>query len=283
MLMSALQYPLLPCSPAPLLPCSPFPVPTLSIAIICRNAMRTLPGVLEAVRPLLDDGAELVAVDSGSTDGTIELLESRGARVLRSAWLGFIGTKQLVMDHCRGEWVLNVDADEAPDATLVGEIRRVVQSAETAQGYWINRKTWVAGRFLEHCWQPEWRLRLVRRGLAKFGGTEPHDQLELAAGARAEKLPGTLRHDSFASFAEHLERQARYARVHAEGLFTQGKRSGLFGIAVQPSAAFIKQLVLKNGWLDGWRGVLAAASTAAGTLMKHIVLAELTARAKEAK
>ncbi|HEX8877682.1 MAG TPA: glycosyltransferase family 2 protein [Phycisphaerales bacterium] len=256
-------------------------MPTLSIAIVCKNAMRTLPGVLEAVRPLLEDGAELLAVDSGSSDGTVELLESRGARVLRSAWLGFVRTKQLAMDHCRGEWVLSLDSDEAPDATLVGEIRRVVREAETAQGYWINRKTWVAGRFLEHCWQPEWRLRLVRRGLAKWGGIDPHDQLELTPGARDEKLAGTLRHDSFASFAEHLERQARYARLHAEGLFAQGKRSGFLGIAVQPSAAFVKQLVLKSGWRDGWRGVLAAASTAAGTLMKHIVLAELSAQAKE--
>jgi glycosyltransferase involved in cell wall biosynthesis len=258
-------------------------VPTLSIAIVCKNSMRTLPGVLEAVRPLLESGAEIVAVDSGSTDGTIELLEARGARVLRSAWLGFVKTKQLALDHCRGEWVLNLDTDETPDPTLVDEIRRVIGSGETAQGYWVNRKTWIAGQFLEHCWQPEWRLRLMRRGLASCGGVEPHDQFELAPGAREEKLRGTLRHDSFVSFAEHLERQARYARVHAEGLFARGKRGGVFEVTMQPSAAFIKQLVLKHGWRDGWRGVLAAASTAAGTLMKHIVLYELTARAKEMK
>ncbi|MBY0113018.1 MAG: glycosyltransferase family 2 protein [Phycisphaerales bacterium] len=254
---------------------------TLSIAIVCKNSMRTLPGVLEAVRPLQEAGAEIVVVDSGSTDGTIELLESRGARVLRSAWLGFVKTKQLALDASRGEWILSLDSDEAPDPTLVDSILRVVRSGDTAQGYSLNRKTLVAGRFLQHCWQPEWRLRLVRRGLAKWGGIDPHDQLELAPGAKEGKLEGTLRHDSFVSFADHIERQARYARLHAEGLFAAGRRSGFLEIAIQPSAAFIKQLVLKSGWRDGWRGVLAAASTAAGTLMKHIVLYEMTARQRE--
>jgi glycosyltransferase involved in cell wall biosynthesis len=256
-------------------------VVSLSIAIVCKNSMRTLPSVLESVRPLLEAGAELVAVDSGSTDGTIELLESRGVRVMRSAWLGFVRTKQLALDHCRGEWVLSLDSDESPDPTLIASILGVARSADTAQGYRLNRKTFVAGRFLEHCWQPEWRLRLVRRGLAKWGGIDPHDQLEMSAGAKEGTLEGTLRHDSFVSFADHIERQARYARLHAEGLFGQGKRSGFVEIAVQPSAAFIKQLVLKSGWRDGWRGVLAAASTAAGTLMKHIVLYELTAMQRE--
>lgn len=260
---------------------SPLAVIPLSIAIVCKNSMRTLPSVLEAVRPMVEAGAEIVAVDSGSTDGTIELLESRGARVLRSAWLGFVRTKQLALDHCRGEWILSLDSDESPDPTLAESVLAIVRAADTAQGYSLNRKTFVAGRFLEHCWQPEWRLRLVRRGLAKWGGIDPHDQLELAPGAKEGTLQGTLRHDSFVSFADHVERQARYARLHAEGLFAEGKRSGFVEIAVQPSAAFIKQLVLKSGWRDGWRGVLAAASTAAGTLMKHIVLYELTAMRRE--
>lgn len=263
------------------------PMPPISISIVCKNNIETLPSVLEAVRPLIagsgDEAGEIVAVDSGSHDGTIELLERAGARIVRSAWLGHIKTKQLALMQCTKPWILCLDSDEPPDAELCAAIIGAVRdNDQRVSGYSVNRKLFFAGRYLDHCWQPEPRLRLVRKGFAAWGGIGPHDRLELLPGSGLERaLRGTLRHDSFRSFSDHLERQVTYAKLSANALFERGERSSPLHIMTTAPAAFLKQVVIKSGWRDGWRGILAAASTAAGTLMKHIVLTELTMRERE--
>jgi len=262
-------------------------MPPISISIICKNSIETLPRVLEAVRPLVagsgEEAGEIVAVDSGSEDGTLELLERAGARVVRSAWHGHVKTKQLALMQCVKPWILCLDSDEPPDAELCKAIVEAVrENDQRISGYRVNRKLFFAGRYLDHCWQPEPRLRLVRKGYAAWGGIGPHDRLELLPGSGLERdLRGTLRHDSFRSFSDHLERQASYAKLSAYALFERGERSSVFHIMTTAPAAFLKQVVVKNAWRDGWRGILAAASTAAGTLMKHIVLTELTMRERE--
>jgi len=262
-------------------------MPPISISIICKNSIETLPRVLEAVRPLVagsgDEAGEIVAVDSGSQDGTIELLERAGARIVRSAWLGHVKTKQLALMQCVKPWILCLDSDEPPDAELCRSIIEAVhENNQRISGYRVNRKLFFAGRYLNHCWQPEPRLRLVRKGFASWGGIGPHDRLDLLPGSGLERdLRGTLRHDSFLSFSDHLERQASYAKLSAHALFERGERSSIFHIMTTAPSAFLKQVVVKSAWRDGWRGVLAAASTSAGTLMKHIVLTELTMRERE--
>lgn len=263
------------------------PMPPISISIVCKNNIDTLPSVLEAVRPLIAGGAEaageIIAVDSGSQDGTVELLERAGATVIRSAWLGHIKTKQLALMHCSKPWILCLDSDEPADPELVESILHAVEeNDQRISGFRVNRKVFFAGRYLHHCWQPEPRLRLVRRGYAAWAGIGPHDRLELLPGSGLERdLRGTLRHDSFRTFSDHLERQVSYARLSAQALFERGERSGALHIMTTAPAAFMKQVVVKSAWRDGWRGILAAASTAAGTLMKHIVLTEMTMRERE--
>lgn len=262
-------------------------MPPVSISIVCKDSKGTLGRVLEAVRPIVagegDQAGEILAVDSGSRDGTLELLAKHNARIISSNWLGYIKTKQLALDHCSKPWILCLDSDEPPEPDLVASIIEAIgQDDPRISGYRVNRKLFFAGRFLDHCWQPERRLRLVRRSFAKWSGVEPHDKLELLPGAGDERdLPGTLRHDSFASFSQHLERQSVYARVAANALFERGVRSGSLQIWTAAPAAFLKQMIIKSAWRDGWRGMLAAASSAAGTLMKHVVLTELTMRERE--
>lgn len=262
-------------------------MPAISISIVCKNSVETLPSVLDAVRPLVagsgEDSGEILAIDSGSTDGTLELLERAGARIIRSEWLGHVKTKQLALQHCAKPWILCLDSDEPPDAELCNSIIEALRVNDSrVSGYRVNRKVFFAGRFLDHCWQPEPRLRLVRKGFAGWTGIGPHDRLELLPGSGLERdLRGTLRHDSFRSFADHLEKQAVYARLSAQALFERGQRSNALHIATTAPAAFLKQVVIKSAWRDGWRGILAAASTAAGTLMKHIILTELSMREHE--
>lgn len=260
------------------------PLP-LSVAIVCKNNASTIGRTLDSVKGL---AAEIVAIDSGSTDDTIAMLEAAGARVIRSAWLGHVKTKQMALEQCTQPWVLCLDSDESVEPDLAREIVRVVgagsgptSEAQSIDGYEVNRKIFYAGRFLNHTYQPEWRLRLVRKGAAAWGGLDPHDKLSLTSGARVARLSGDLRHDSWTTIADHLAKQVGHARTSAESLLREGRRTNGARLVVSTVGALFKQVVLRSAWRDGWRGLAAAGSAAAGTLMKHVILLEKQSERKE--
>jgi glycosyltransferase involved in cell wall biosynthesis len=256
-------------------------MPTLSVAIVCKDNEQTIARTLESVRALVREfgggSGGVVAVDSGSTDGTIALLQSHGVKVIRSPWLGHVKTKQLALESCTGDWILSLDSDESCEPELIASIRAALQRDDRAVcAYELTRKVYYRGVPLNHAWQPEWRLRLVRRGACAWGGHDPHDVLApVNAAARTERLNGTLRHDSITTFAEFLVKQASHSRTMARSLHAAGVRGSYLRLVVSPVGAFFKQLILKRAFLDGWPGWLAAASTGASALMKHAMLIEL--------
>ncbi|MCC5785448.1 MAG: glycosyltransferase family 2 protein [Phycisphaerales bacterium] len=264
-------------------PESPLP---LSVAIVCKNNEQTIGRTLDSVKGL---AAEIVAVDSGSTDSTIPMLEEAGARIVRSEWLGHIKTKQKALELCTQPWALSIDSDESVEPELAASIRKALTENDPGVvACRVNRKVWYLGRFLNHAWQPEWRTRLVRReltpGKVRWGGVDPHDKLMVDPGAgRVLDLEGALRHDTIADFASFLEAQVRLSRVSASSLREAGRGSSAWKLMTSPPGAFLKQMVLKSAWRDGWRGWCAAGSAAAATLMKQIILLDLQGRRSEGR
>ena len=266
-------------------PSSPSPAAKLplSVAIVCKNSAATIGLTLQRIAPF---ASEIVAFDSGSTDGTLELLAQYNATVHRVAWMGYVKTKQAALQACTQDWILCLDSDESPEPQLVASIgdtiTRATANSALPAAYELNRKVWYAGRFLEHAWQQEWRLRLVRRGSAHWTGIDPHDKLEpIAPGTPVGRLTGDLRHDSITTFAEFLAKQCQHGRLMAQGLHARGKRGSVLRLATSPPMAFAKQLIVKQAFLDGWRGWLAAAATATAAVAKHAALIELDALDKE--
>lgn len=257
----------------------PSPAPPLSVVTICRDNESTIGAVLESVRAI---AGEIVAVDSGSKDRTIEICRENGATVLERAWGGYVATKQIALESARLAWVLHLDSDEPVTPELAEAIRALIDADDPGvAGARVRRVVWYRGRPLEHAWQPEWRLRLVRRslvasGAARWGGMDPHDKLEVDASAgRVVDLEGVLRHDSFLTFAGHLAKQVGHSRVAAQSLHAAGARTNAWKLATNPVGAFLKQIVVKQSWRDGPAGWLAAGTNAAGTLMKHMMLLEM--------
>lgn len=255
--------------------------PPLSVAIVCKNNADTIGRTLESVRGI---ATEIVAVDSGSTDGTIELLEHHGARIIHSPWLGHVKTKQMALEACVSPWVLCLDSDESLDETarawLIDKVPQLSRDSEPHQ-FWFRRVTWYADRPLQFAWQPEWRVRLVWKKAFRWGGLDPHDQLMQSSGKsprfdRGLAAQGSIRHDSIGTWGQFLAKQTTHARTMAASLHASGVTGSVWKMVTSPVGAFLKQVVLKQAWRDGWAGWAAAGSTAASAYMKHAMLLELT-------
>jgi glycosyltransferase involved in cell wall biosynthesis len=245
----------------------------LSIAMACRDNASTIEPVLRAVRPL---ATEIIAVDNGSTDGTIAILESFNCTIIRSPWLGHVKTKQLALDASTSAWTLCLDSDETVQPDLVASIERVVtQNNPQICGYELTRKVWYAGDYLHYAWQPEWRLRLVRKDRCAWGGMDPHDKMmPKDPRDRVERLTGVLRHDSFTTIEDQFRKQVSYARISAQGMVAAGHRGSYLKLVTSPVGAFAKQMIVKQAFRDGWRGWAAAMSTAVQSATKHALILE---------
>lgn len=247
--------------------------PDLAVALTACNNIRTIAGALASVRPL---ARKIVVVDSGSTDGTIEACREAGAEVIHRNWDGPTIQKQFAIDQCDDHaWILLMDSDESLDETLQRSIREAIESNDEAiKGWAFNRKIIFCGRSLNYMFQPEWRTRLIRRHAGRVAGIGPegrggHDRIDVDG--RVARLEGVCRHDSWANMREMSLRYIELAERAAE----HGDRGGsIFNILASPPAALFKQLIIKRGVMDGWRGWVAAGSVAAGALLKHVFIAQ---------
>ncbi len=249
----------------------------LSVAIMCKDNEDTIRRTLESVAPL---ASEIVAVDSGSTDRTMDALRAFHARIEERPWQGYIQTCQIAMELCTKSWVLAIDTDESIEPDLADAIRDALErDDESIAGYRMNRKVWYRGRFLNHAWQPEWRLRLVRRSLIpdriRSMGAEPHhriDWFQPDPALRISDLQGTMRHDTIRDLRSFLAGQIRLADQGAATLAARGVRPSRRRVVTSPIGALTKQIILKQAWRDGWRGWVAGGSAALATLAKHVLL-----------
>ena len=237
----------------------------LSVAIITLNEEENLPRCLESVAPL---AAEIVVIDSGSKDRTGEVARRFGAIFETHAWQGHVAQKNIALQKCNQPWVLCLDADEALSPELAASLRQLFSSGEPREaGYYVNRFNFYLGRWIRHAWYPEWRLRLVQRTAARWGGLDPHDKLEVAGATR--RLNGHLLHYPFCSVRDHLESELKYARIMAESYAKSGRVWRWYRAVFSPWLAFFKTLMLKSGWRDGWRGWVIASAKWLNTFAKY--------------
>ncbi len=242
----------------------------LSVAIITYNEEDRIVPTLEAVK---DIASEIVVVDSHSTDKTRDIAKSYGAKVYEEDWKGYSDQKNSAFEKCTQEWVLFLDADE-----VVSEELKIYMAKELsdplADAYMINRKTYYMGKLLNHVWQPEWRLRLVKRDVSPVWVGEIHEDLHVST-QKVGRLRGDLYHYSYRSFTDHMEKLIKFSRLSAEVMFKGGRRSGLSELFARPIIAFFGDFVLKRGFLDGYPGLIASIMSFVYTFCKYAFLYEM--------
>jgi glycosyltransferase involved in cell wall biosynthesis len=229
----------------------------ISIALITLNEEVNLPHTLESVNPLLRDGqGEVIIVDSGSTDRTLEIARSFGAKIFCEPWKGFAAQKNSAMEKASGDWVLQLDADEALEPELAREIISQLEASANLVGFWIPRKNFFLGRWIKHGgFYPDPKLRLIRRGAGKFEeyGAHPTIKVEGATG----RLKHALIHNAYPDLSGYIDHMNSYSSSGAQVVVAQGHRGfNLLNIVVRPKLTFVYNYIFRLGFLDGCEGFL---------------------------
>jgi len=216
--------------------------------------------------------SEVLVVDSHSSDGTRELAAGLGARVIERDWPGHVAQKEFAIRQARHDWVLCVDADERVSPLLREEIESLRKTGFLGMAGWtMPRLSSYLGRAIKHGnWYPDRQLRLFDRRLGHWGGNDPHDKVVLDG--PVGRLQGDLLHHPYRDFAEHLATIERYTTTMARGLFERGRRARVRDVVLRPTWKFLRFFVLKQSYLDGWRGLLLAYLAAHYTRLKYAKL-----------
>ena len=247
----------------------------LSVVLITHNEERNLGRTLESVKPLVAGGqGEIIVVDSGSTDRTVEIAESYGAKVFVEPWKGFAAQKNSALDKATGDWILSLDADEEVDPTLAEEIghyilgqgresmrdgvpnRTISIIATTITGLWIPRKNHFLGRWIKHGgYWPDPKLRLFRRGSARFEDRLVHEDVKLNGATGT--LRGALIHHSYPTVSDYIEHMNRYSSLGAEMVVAKGHvHFTAINVTLRPLWTFFYNYIARLGFLDGKEGFL---------------------------
>jgi glycosyltransferase involved in cell wall biosynthesis len=254
---------------------SPGARPTVSAIVIAMNNERTIARCIESLRW----ADEIVVVDSGSTDRTVEICSELGAKVhVTSDWPGHGPQKNRALDLATAEWVISVDSDEWVTVQLREEIERAVASAGPRRGYAVPRRSTFCGREMRHSgWWPDYVLRVFRRESGRF--TDDHTHERLVVEGAVGRLGSPIMHEAITDLDQMLGKMNAYSSASARMKLDAGKRASLASAVAHGLWAFFRTYVLRRGFLDGREGFLLAVANAEGSYYRYVKLMMLDRKA----
>jgi glycosyltransferase involved in cell wall biosynthesis len=252
----------------------------LSVFVIARNEVDRIGDTLRAVRDLTDD---LVVVDSGSVDGTVDLARSLGARVLHREWEGYGPQKRFAEEQCRYDWLLNVDADEVVTPELAAEIRGLfsLEDGPACDAYTIGIAEIFPGERrphpLSYALHP---VRLYRRSRGRYSPSPVHDRVELQPGSTLGAIRAKISHFSVRSLGDQIAKLNRYSDQQADDLEARGVTIPTWRVFVEFPAAFLKAYLGRRHFVRGTYGFLTAVNYA---ISRHLRIAKHVERRRRTR
>jgi len=244
----------------------------LSVIVITKNEAFHIGRCLDSV----SWADEIIVLDSGSDDNTVEICKRYTDKVFITDWPGFGVQKQRALDHARGDWVFSIDADEVVSPELKTEIQAAMVES-SFNGYQVPRLSSYCGKQMRHGgWYPDYVLRLFKRETGCFTDNMVHERIVLQGAVG--KLTVPLLHDAFINLEEVLHKVNSYSSLGANMLYQKNVSSSLAKAIFKALWIFIRTYGLKAGFLDGREGLMLAISNAEGTYYKYIKLLELQSR-----
>lgn len=240
----------------------------LSVIIITKNAEQTIRRCIESVAWAW----EIVVVDSGSTDRTVEICRELGAMLHQTSdWPGFGPQKNRALDLACGDWVLSLDADEWAPSMLRAEIERILAAPGDKAAFAIPRRSSFCGRFMRHSgWWPDYVVRLFQRDAARFSDDNTHERL-IVKGATG-KLKQPLMHQAIDDLDQMLSKMNTYSTNTARMLHARGRHASIFTALLHGGWAFVRTYFLRLGFLDGREGFILAVANAEGSYYRYLKL-----------
>ena len=243
-----------------------------SIVIVCKNEEASIERVLQSIADLTDD---VLVYDNGSTDDTLNILKRHHVRIYQGEWLGYGKTKKQAVNLAKHDWVLSIDADEAPDEELQNNLRKL-SFPDSNTVYQIDFKNHLGEKHLRWGeWGKDTHIRLFNRNVVNWNEAAVHESLHIPSSVTIAKLPGAILHRTMKDTVEYSQKIVRYALLNAEEYFAQGKRSSWAKRYLSPQFSFFKHYIFRLGFLDGWEGLVSARMTAYYTFLKYARLHEL--------
>lgn len=245
-------------------------MPKVSVTIITLNEADHIAQAIDSA----SWADEVIVVDSGSTDGTPDLAHGKGVTVATRAWSGYVDQKNYAAGLARHDWIFSLDADERIPAALASEIRSLLATEPPARGYRVPRVTFHLGRWMRTTdFYPDFQMRLYDRRAAQWRGKYVHESVSVDG--KAGRLKNELQHYSYRDLRDQVERINHYSTLAARQMHEAGRRAGPFHLLVHPPAAFLRNYVLRRGFMDGTAGLTLSAMNAYSVFLKFAKLWEL--------
>ena len=244
----------------------------LSVITITLNEEQNIEACLESVRW----ADEIIVLDSGSTDRTVQLARRFTKNVFSVQWRGYGGTRNIGLDRATGEWILWLDADERVSPELADEIRVILrEDTPGIAGYAVARRAFFLGRWIRHCgWYPSRVTRVFRKSRGRFSENLVHEELRVDGPVVPSRHD--LIHHTDPDLHHYFQKFNLYTSLAAQDMHAAGRRFSLLGLLVRPPFTFIKMYLLRLGFLDGMQGFVLCALSSAYVFAKYAKLWELT-------
>jgi glycosyltransferase involved in cell wall biosynthesis len=250
---------------------------TLTVITLTLNEEHNISACLESARW----ADEMIVVDSGSVDRTVDVAKSFTSNVFTITWEGYGAARNYALQRASGDWILWLDADERVTPELAAEIKKIlVDDPHDVNGYAIARRAYFLGRWIRHSgWYPGRVVRLFRRGQARFSENRVHEQLHIDGQVRA--TAHDIIHLTDPDLQHYLAKSNKYTSLAAEDMFAAGRKFRLADLLIRPPFQFVKMYVLRGGVLDGLEGLILAVLSSAYVFTKYAKLWERARRDRQ--